>query len=81
MGKNSEDIFNSFNLAADEAKTYKTVLDKFDSHFIISHNIIFEKAKFSFCRQEAGETAETFITAFHKLSETCEFGNLKNELI
>ena len=62
MGDKDEDIFNSFNLTADEAKTYKTVLDKFDNHFVISRNIILERAKFNSRRQEAGETAEAFIS-------------------
>ena len=42
---------------------------------------IFERAKFNSSRQEAGETAKAFITALHKLSEICEFGDLKKELI
>ena len=67
MGEKAVDIFNSFNLKADEAKTYKTVLDKFDSHFVISRNIIFERVKFNSRRQEAGETAEVFITTLHEL--------------
>ena len=81
MGEKTEHVFNSFNLTTDEAKTYKTVFDKFDSHFVISRNIIFEKTKFNSRRQEEEETVEAFITALHKLSETCEFGDLKNELI
>ena len=73
--------FNSLNLIADQAKTYKTVHDKFDSHFVMSLNIIFERAKFNSRRQEAGDTADALITALHKLSETCEFSDFNNELI
>ena len=74
MGEKTEDV-------ADEAKTYKTILDKFDSHFVISRNIIFERTKLNSRRQKAEETVEAFITALQKLLETCEFGDLKNELI
>lgn len=81
MGPRSEDVFSSFHLTAEEAKTYDTVLTKFDNHFIIKRNIIFERAKFNRRAQEPGETMEAFITALHKLAETCNFGALREELI
>ncbi len=32
-------------------------------------------------KQEPGESADSFITAVHKLAEHCNFGPLKDELI
>jgi transposase InsO family protein len=81
IGARSEDIFTSFQLTDEEAKTYDTVVTKFDNHFIVKRNVIFERVQFNRRIQNDGEDAETFITALHKLSETCEFGTLRDELI
>jgi hypothetical protein len=81
MGEKSEDVFASFKLTADDAKKYDVVLNKFDAHFVVKRNVIFERAQFNNRRQEQGESMEAFITALHKLAETCEFGALREELI
>jgi predicted aspartyl protease len=81
MGEKAEDVFDSFRLDADDAKKYDTVLARFDTHFVIKKNVIFERAQFNKRKQDIGESTETFITALHKLAETCEFGALREELI
>ena len=65
-GEKSEDIFNSFGLTADDVKT---VMEKFDNHFVIKRDTIFDRAKFNLRKQEHDETVKAFITALHKLSE------------
>ena len=81
MGDQSEDIFQSFNLTDDDAKKFDTVLQKFDKYFGVEKNVIFERAKFNMRCQEPDEPAESFITSLHKLSETCDYGLLRDELI
>ena len=81
IGEKSKDIFNGFGLTANDAKKFKTVMEKFDNHFVIKRNTIFECAKFNLRKQEHDETVEAFIIALHKLSETCKFGLLRDELI
>ena len=66
---------------ADDAKKYDVVLKKFDAHFVVKRNVIFERAQFNIRRQEQGESMEPFITTLHKLAETCEFGALREILI
>jgi hypothetical protein len=56
-------------------------LQRFDDHFVIQKNIIFERATFNMRIQEKGESAEAFITALHKLAETCDYGALREQLI
>ena len=80
MGGKSEDIFESFNLANDLAKKFDIVPQKFDDHFVIEKNVIFECAKFNMRCQETSEPAESFITTLHKLSEHCNYGPLHDEL-
>ena len=70
-----------FGLPADDAKQYELVKNRFESHFIVKRNIIFERAKFNLRSQQEGESVETFITDLHCLAEHCEFGILKDEII
>ena len=52
MGDKADDILQSFNLSEEALKTYKTVKEKFDTHFVQRRNIIFEIAKFNRRKQE-----------------------------
>ena len=81
MGDEADDILSSFNLINDQGKDYNTVKSKFDSHFIVRRNTIYERAKFNKRSQVAGESVDTFITSLHALAEHCNYGQLKEELI
>ena len=81
MGDQADDILTSFKLATSQQKQYHTVKTKFDEHFVVRRNVIFERAKFNRRRQEDGETVDTFITALHSLTEYCDYGTLKDEMI
>ena len=81
MGDQADDILISFKLSTSQLKQYHTVKTKFDEHFVVRRNIIFERAKFNRRRQEDGETVDTFITALHALAEHCDYGTLKDEMI
>ena len=60
---------------------YAKVKEKFDQHFIVKRNVIFERAKFNMRTQEPGEPIDVFITDPYGLSEHCEFGAIREELI
>lgn len=47
IGKEAEDVLLALRLTEDELKTYVTVRNKFESHFVPHRNIIYERAKFS----------------------------------
>ena len=81
MGVKAEDTFFSINLFAEDAKKFDTVKGKFTDHFDFTKNVIFEKAKFNLRVQKPGETAESFITALHRLAEHCDYGILHDQLI
>ena len=53
----------------------------FDGHFKISHNLIFEWAKFNKRVQLVGESAEQYITVLYQLAENCEYDELKSKMI
>ena len=81
MGDEADDIVKSFTFAEEDEKKYAKVKEKFDQHFIIKRNVIFERAKFNMRKQEPGEPVDAFITDLYCLSEHCEFGALREELI
>ena len=81
MGDKADDILNSFKLSTTQLKQYHTVKTKFDEHFVVCRNVIFERAKFNRRRQEEGETVDSFVTALHALAEHGAFGTLQDELI
>ena len=81
MGDQADDTLISFKLSTSQLKQYHTVKTKFDEHFVVRRNIIFERAKFNRHRQEDGETVDTFITALHAPAEHCDYGILKDEMI
>ena len=81
MGDKSEDIFLSFNLTDAEKKEIDTVLNKFESHFILKQNVIYERAKFNSRFQREGETVDDFITSLYPLAEHCEYAALHDEMI
>ena len=81
MGKDADDIFNSFNLSATQAKKFATVTDRYKNYFNVKRNVIYERAKFNTRRQQENETVDMFVTSLYTLSEHCQYGPLKDELI
>ena len=81
MGREADDILNSFNLTNTQQKEFETVKSKFKNYFVVRRNVIFERAKFNMRKQEEGEPVDTFITPLYSLAEHCKYGQLKAELI
>ena len=81
MGEEADDIVVSFGLTAEEAKQYSVVKGKFEAHFVVKRNVIFERAKFNLRSQQDGESVDNFITDLYCLAEYCEFGTLRDDLI
>ena len=42
---------------------------------------MYEHYVFGMCKQEPHESIEQYVTKLRKLSETCSFGNLRNDFI
>ena len=81
LGKDADDILVSTNITEEERISFNTVVEKFDSHFQIYQNLIFERAKFNKRVQLESESAEQYITALYHLTETCNYSKLKSEMI
>ena len=81
MGDEADDIITSFGLSEQEMKSYETVRNRFENHFIAKRNVIFKRAKFNVRIQDENEAIEDFITDLHCLAKYWEFGVLKDQLI
>ena len=81
MGDEADDILSSFTMSDDDKEKYDAVKAKFEGHFIIKRNVIFERAKFNLCVQKEGESADNFLTDLYTLAKHCQIGALHDELI
>ena len=81
MGEEADDIVVSFGLTTAEGKQYNTVKAKFESHFVVKNNVIFERAKFNLRSQKDNESVDSFITDLYCLAQYCEFRTLRDDLI
>ena len=55
-------------------KKYDVVLTKFDAHFKVRKNVIFERARYNQRKQEPGESAELYTTTIHQMADKCDYG-------
>ncbi len=67
--------------AWNEKDDYQAVLEKFQDHFVVRHNVIYERAVFNRRIQAEHESVENFLTDLNTLSEHCDYGDLREELI
>ena len=81
MGDDADDVLTSTNISGDNCKKYAEVLEKFDGHFKVRKNVIFERACFNTRVQAEGESIEQYITSLYNFIEHCEYGTLKEEMI
>ena len=81
MGDEADDIMTGFGLTDEEKMDYDVGKTKFDGHFVVRRNTIFERAKFSRRSQEECESVDSLITSLCCLAEYCEYGVMKEEMI
>ncbi|UYV79808.1 K02A2.6-like [Cordylochernes scorpioides] len=62
-------------------KPRQSHIEAFDNHFIGKRNVVYERALFGLRSQRPEETIEEFVTVLHRISEHCEYANLREELI
>lgn len=87
MGSCADDILTTLRIDEDTIQ-YKTLIGKVETFFKVRRNVLAERQKFNKRvqgRQEDGrtvqESVEEFINSLYTLAETCEYGELKDELI
>ena len=81
MGENAEDTLLFTGITSNKKKRYQTVVDKFNTFFKVRRNVIFERVKFNHRIHEGNETIEQFISSLFSPDETCDYGNLTEEMM
>ena len=81
LGEQAEDVLSSTGISEDSRKNYSDVMGKFDEYFHVRKNIIFERARFNRRNQLPDETAEEYITVLFNLIDSCNYGNLRDEML
>ena len=81
IGKSGRDIYNSFDLAADEKTRYDLVLKKFDEYFSGRKNLTFLRYQFLTARQNEDESFDDYCSRVRRLSIDCEFDILQDSMI
>ena len=71
----------NLKLTDDERKDVNTCISTFQAHIKPKRNDIYESYLFSLCCQNTDESIDEFLTRVKKLSSSCEFGALTEELI
>ena len=65
----------------DEKKNLPKILQLRESYWLGKTNVIYETYRFNNRDQEAGELIDTYASNLRSLSNTCNFGALKDEMI
>ena len=65
----------------DEKKNLAKILELRESYCLEKTNIIHERYRFNNRDQEAGESIDTYLSNLRSLTDTCNFGALKDETI
>ena len=75
-------LHNGLPFRSDEEKQdINVVLNLWKSHCIGQTNVIYERYKFNNRKQESHESIDVYAAALRALAATCEFGELKDEMI
>ncbi|XP_068747958.1 uncharacterized protein [Montipora capricornis] len=82
IGNDAYDVFNMITWDAEgDDKRIDKVLQKFEEHCEPKKNVTYERYQFFSRAHVSGKTIDEYVTVLRKLSETCEFGTLRNSLI
>ena len=65
----------------DEKKNLAKILELWETYCLGKTNIIYERYRFNNRNQDAGESIDTYASNLRSLSDTCNFGALKDEMI
>ena len=65
----------------DEKKNLAKILELWESYCLGKMNIIYERYRFNNRNQDAGESIDTYASSLRSLSDTYNFGTLKEEMI
>ncbi|KAI8506116.1 hypothetical protein Bbelb_164690 [Branchiostoma belcheri] len=88
MGRECLDILKNLDIPPDTAnpdadprEDPAKIIEALDKHFKPLRNTVYERYKFNTCEQAQGEKIETYVARLRKLISTCDYGELKDEML
>ena len=81
LGEEADNVLSSTNIFIEKRGKYSDVMTKLDDYFKVRKNVIFKQVRFNRRNQLSEETAEEYITALFHLVDSCNYGNLKDEML
>ena len=81
LGEEAELVLALTNITAELRRNYDDVITRFQDFFKVCRNVIFERARFNRRAKQEGETAEQYIMELYRLADTCNYGDLRDEMI
>ena len=81
MGSRAEDILLTFGLDAVDAKKYSVVRNRFEKHFVVRLNVIFERARFHQRAQGEGESIENLLNDLYVMIDNCEYRAKRDDIL
>ncbi|KAJ8880675.1 hypothetical protein PR048_017145 [Dryococelus australis] len=81
VGEEGLEIFNTSDLSAEDKKDPQKVLQALETYCISRANVSVERHIFFTREQREGESIDSYVTELRKLSQSCEFGEMKESLI
>ncbi|KAJ8405582.1 hypothetical protein AAFF_G00315620 [Aldrovandia affinis] len=82
MGSECRHVYrHNLNLSVAGTGDPAVILDELEKYFKPAKNTIYERYVFGSCKQEEGESIDNFVTRLRERAATCEYGQLKDEMI
>ena len=81
VGEQADSVLTSTKISTEHREKYDSVMSKFDDYLKVRCNVILKQARFNWRNQLVGESVEQYIAVLYTLIETCEYGNLTEELL
>ena len=81
IGKDGQDMFDTFALEGDDRKDITKVLQEFETRCTPVTNVIYERYVFNKRTQQPGETLDHYLTAIIKQADRCQYAGLKDEFV
>ena len=79
VGQDAQDIFETFT---DTGDSYDNAITKFDDYFLPKKNDAFERHLFRKCKQNPGESIDSYVTRLKSLIKTCNYAaDIQNDAI
>ncbi|UYV76016.1 K02A2.6-like [Cordylochernes scorpioides] len=81
IGKEAYNIFEHLDLSDEQRNNSDEIINALTQHFTPKINIIYERSIFNQTNQETNESIEQYICRLRKLSSTCNYGAMTEEMI